>query len=88
MTKKYRNRYGDEYWFDEIGPNQYLFVMDGDSMKYCRFCGREMQEGVNMNDLGFFDPSGGPFIGIGEKLPFGTVNRIQSLEEGIVITVE
>lgn len=88
MTKKYRNRYGDEYWFDEIGLNQYLFVMDGDSMKYCRFGGHHLQEGVDRNDLGFFDPSGGPFIEVGTKLPFGTVNRIQSLEEGIVITVE
>ena len=86
--KTYKNRYGDEYWFVEMKPNQYLFHMSGDSMKYCRFGGREMQERVDMNDLGFFDPSGGPFIAIGEKLPFGTVNRIQSVEEGIVITVE
>ena len=84
---KYRNRYGDEYWFDSMGPNQYLFVMEGDSMRYCRFGGREMQEGIDYNDLGFFDPSGGPFIEVGMQLPFGTVKRIQSLEEGIVITV-
>lgn len=85
---KYKNRYGDEYWFDPMGSNQYLFVMEGDSMKYCRFGGREMQEGIDYNDLGMFDPSGGPFIEIDMQLPFGKVKRIQSLEKGIVITVE
>ena len=86
--KKYKNRYGDEYWFESIEPNQYRFVMTGTSMKYCRFGGREMQEGIDYNDLGMFDPSGGPYIEIGTVLPFGTVKRIQSLEEGLVLTVE
>lgn len=86
--KTYRNRYGDEYWFESIAPNQYRFHMTGNSMKYCRFGGREMQEGVDMTDLGMFDPSGGPYIGIDTELPFGKVKRIQSLEEGIILTVE
>lgn len=85
---KYKNRYGDEYWFESMTEGKYLFVMEGDSMKWCRFGGREMQEGIDYNDLGFFDPSGGPFIEIGTVLPIGTVNRIRRLEEGIVITVE
>ena len=41
-----------------------------------------------MNDLGMFDPSGGPYIAIGTVLPFGTVKRIQSIYDGIVLTVE
>lgn len=86
--KTYKNRYGDEYWFENMEPNKYRFVMTGNSMKYCRFGGREMIEGVDMNDLGFFDPSGGPYIEIGTVLPFGTVKRIQSLEDGIVMSVE
>lgn len=86
--KKYRNRYGDEYWFESMTEGKYLFVMEGKSMEYCLFGGREMQEGIDYNDLGMFDPSGGPYIGIGTVLPFGTVKRIQNLEEGIVITVE
>lgn len=85
---KYKNRYGDEYWFESMTEGKYLFVMTGNSMRYCRFGGRELQEGIDYNDLGMFDPSGGPYIGIGTELPFGTVKRIQSLEQGIVITVE
>ena len=85
---KHKNRYGDEYWFESMTEGKYLFVMEGDSMRWCRFGGREMQEGIDYNDLGMFDPSGGPYIEIGTKLPFGTVKRLQSLEEGIVITVE
>ena len=85
--KKYKNRNGDEYWFENIGPSKYLFHMTGNSMKYCRYGGREMIEGIDMNDLGFFDPSGGPFIEIDSVFPFGTVKRIQSTDEGIVLTV-
>jgi hypothetical protein len=85
---KYKNRYDDEYWFESIEPGKYRFVMTGTSMKYCRYGGHELQEHLDMNDLGMFDPSGGPYIAIGTVLPFGTVKRIQALEEGLVLTVE
>lgn len=85
---KYTNRYGDEYWFDEMGANQYLFRMEGDSMKWCRFGSHEMQEGVDKDDLGFFDPFGGPFIEVGMQLPFGKVKNLRSVDDGILITVE
>jgi hypothetical protein len=49
--KKYKNRYGDEYWFESIEPNQYRFVMTGTSMKYCRYGGRELQEGIDIMTL-------------------------------------
>ena len=87
MTK-YKNRYDDEYWFENIEPGKYRFVMTGTSMKYCRYGSHELQEHLDMNDLGMFDPSGGPYIAIGTVLPFGTVKRIQALEEGLVLTVE
>ena len=87
MTK-YKNRYGDEYWFENIEPSKYRFVMTGTSMKWCRYGGHELQEHMDMNDLGMFDPSGGPYIPIGTVLPFGTVKRIQSIYDGIVLTVE
>ena len=86
--KKYKNRYGDEYWFENIEPSKYRFVMTGNSMKYCRYGGHELQEHMDMNDLGMFDPSGGPYIAIGTELSIGTVKRIQSIYDGIVLTVE
>ena len=86
--KKYKNRYGDEYWFENTEPNKYRFVMPGNSMKYCRFGGRELEEGIDDNNLGMFDPSGGPYVAIGTQLPIGKVKHIQLSEEGVVLTVE
>lgn len=86
--KIYKNRYGDEYWFENTEPNKYRFVMPGNSMKYCRFGGREMQEGIDDNDLGMFDPSGGPYVGIGSELPIGIVKQIQLVDDSIILTVE
>lgn len=83
-----RNRHGEEYSFYPKGNNQYKFVMTGSSMKYCRMGGLEGQEGVDHSNLGFFDPAGGPFIGLGAKLPIGTVKHIKSTEDGIIIEVE
>jgi hypothetical protein len=60
-----RNRYGDEYTFDRVDEN--TFTITGD-LKYWRFGGREGQEQMNLSDLGFVDPSGGPFIEIGMKI--------------------
>ena len=85
---KYRNRHGDTYWFENIAPNQYRFHMDGNSMQWCRFGGHEMQEKVDRNDLGMFDPSGGPYVSIDTELPIGKVKHIKSTDDGIVITVE
>ena len=86
--KKYRNRYGDEYYYELVGENTYKFVMEGDSMKWCRFGGLENQHGVDYNDLGMFDPSGGPYVDIGSRLPIGVVKRLRSTDEGIIIEVE
>ena len=60
-----RNRYGDEYTFDRVDEN--TFTITGD-LKYWRFGGREGQEQMNLSDLGFVDPSGGPVIEIGMKI--------------------
>lgn len=86
--KKYKNRYDDEYWFENIEPGKYRFVMLGNSMKYCRFGGLEMQKGIDDNNLGMFDPSGGPYIAIGTELPFGIVKHIQLVDDNIILTVE
>ena len=60
--KVYTNRYGDEYTWVILGEGKYQFRCTGDSMKYCRFGGKEGQNDLDFNDLGMFDPSGGPYV--------------------------
>jgi hypothetical protein len=60
-----RNRYGDEYSFDVVDENTYIIK---GNLQYWRFGGKEGQEHVDMSDLGFVDPSGGPFIEVGMKI--------------------
>ncbi len=57
-----KNRYGDEYTFNKVSDNIYTIVGD---LKYWRYGGREGQEQMDFSDLGFVDPSGGPFISVG-----------------------
>lgn len=66
-----RNRYGEVITFDAEGDH---YVMKGGT--YLRFGGIEGEETINYNNLGFVDPSGGPFIGIGDMLP--DVNKVVS----------
>lgn len=68
-----KNRYGDEYSFEKISDNVYTIVGD---LKYWRFGGKEGQSGIDDNDLGFADPSGGPFIAPGYKIEGRSVTRI------------
>ena len=94
-----KNRYGDEYHYEKIGDNQYKFVMEDESMKYCRFGGKEGQEGIDHDDLGMFDPSGGPYVAVGSKIYFDEilggkkgdepliVERIRSTDEGVIVEV-
>lgn len=70
-----KNRYGDEYWFDQVQPR--LYTIKGE-LKYWRFGGKEGQERIDDNDLGFVDPSGGPFIGIGYMIEGRKVKRISA----------
>jgi hypothetical protein len=96
-----KNRYGDEYHYEKIGENEYKFVMEGDSMKYCRFGGKHLQEHIDYDDLGMFDPSGGPYVAVGDKIYWDeiadlqvpnqqplTIERIRSTDEGIIVEVK
>ena len=85
--KAMKNRHGDEYSFEHLGNNIYKFVMGGTSMRYCRMGGFEGQDVVDHTSLSYFDPAGGPFIGIGDKLSIGTVKHIKSSSEGFMIEV-
>lgn len=63
-----KNRYGVEYNFVHIADNLYRFDMEDSDSNLMRLGGKEGQEGIDMNDLGMFDPSGGPYIAVGSTL--------------------
>jgi hypothetical protein len=81
-----RNRYGDIYHFEKLSGNIYTIVGD---LKYWRYGGREGQQKMDMNDIGFVDPSGGPFISIGDIIEGRRVVRIRvDSGEKIIFEVE
>lgn len=79
-----KNRYGDEYDFVKVDDNTYTIV---GSLNYWRYGGREGQEQMDFNDLGFVDPSGGPFISLGYKIEGKSVKRIRAEGEKIYFDV-
>ena len=80
-----RNRNGEEYSFKKVGDNSYTIVGD---LKYWRCGGREGQYRMDYNDLGFVDPSGGPFISIGYMIEGRKVVRIRAEGESYLFEVE
>ncbi len=68
-----KNRYGDTYCFEKVSEN--IYTIKGD-LKYWRYGGREGQAELDFSDLGFVDPSGGPFIEIGMKIDGRKVKKI------------
>lgn len=68
-----KNRYGDEYTFNKVSDNIYTIVGD---LKYWRYGGREGQEQMDFSDLGFVDPSGGPFIELGMSIEGRKIKKI------------
>ena len=69
-----KNRYGDEYHFEKVDEN--TFTIKGD-LKYWRFGGREGQPRMDFTDVGFVDPSGGPFIEVGMMIEGFKIKRIR-----------
>lgn len=80
-----RNRHGDEYSFVKLGENTYTIAGD---LNYWRYGGQEGQECIDYDNLGFVDPSGGPFIGIGYKIEGRKVVRIRVDGDTIYFDVE
>lgn len=68
-----KNRYGDEYGFELIGENKYAIT---GGLKYWRFGGKDGQQRLDLSDLGYVDPSGGPFISVGMTVEGRKVVRI------------
>lgn len=83
-----KNRYGVEYSYVKVSDNKYRFEMAEDEMMYMRVGGREGQEKIDMNDLGMFDPPGGPYVDIGSIVEGKKVVRIASSDDGIFVEVE
>lgn len=80
-----RNRNGVEYNFQKIDENTYTIVGD---LKYWRYGGQECQESIDYNNLGFVDPSGGPFISAGYCIDGRKVRRISMVGEQLHFEVE
>jgi hypothetical protein len=70
-----RNRYGNEYRFEKVSDNTYTIKGD---LSYWRFGGLEGQDNMDMADLGFVDPSGGPFIQVGASIDGRKIVRISA----------
>ena len=87
-NEKYTNRYRDQYWFEKVSPTTYRFVIEGDSIEYCRYGGKEGQESIDLSDLGMFDPSGGPYIALGTKIDDRPIVAIASSGTGFLVEVE
>jgi hypothetical protein len=81
---RFKNRYGDEYWFKQLTEDTYTICGD---LNYWRYGGKEGQEGIDHLDLGFVDPSGGPFITAGYKINGRTVKQISSQGEELIFKV-
>ena len=73
MITKHRNRYGNEYWFEPVSDS--VLKVCGD-LSYWRFGGHEGQQEVDYADLSFADPSGGPFLAVGDRIEGRTVKRV------------
>ena len=79
-----KNRYGVEYSYVKYDDNLYRFNMAEEGMKYMRYGGKPYQEGIDHNDLGMFDPSGGPYVAVGSKIYWDEIHEGTEQEPLIV----
>ena len=85
---KYTNRYKDTYTWTKQTDNTFEFVMEGDGLKYCRCGGREGVDEINYQDLRMFDPSGGPYVQVGDLIDGKTISRLFETTNGFGAEVE
>ena len=71
-----KNRYGEEYEFKKLSASHYVLVQD---FKYIRCGGKEKQEEIEYDDLGFIDPEGGPYVAVGSMVDGKEVIKISWL---------
>ena len=75
-----KNRYGDSWCWEKQDENTYKFIMTGTSMEFCRYGGVEGVEGLDSQNLGMFDPSGGPYISLGQMREGREIVRLRSTD--------
>lgn len=80
-----RNRYGDHYEFESVGTHTYIITGE---LNHWRYGGKEGQQSIDDNDLGFVDPSGGPFISPGYIIEGRKVVRIYLFNDQLYFDVE
>lgn len=80
-----KNRYGDEFQFRRVDDNTYEIVGD---LKYWRYGGQEGADTIDDDNLGFVDPSGGPFIAPGYQIEGRVVTRIRARDQRILFEVK
>jgi hypothetical protein len=80
-----RNRYGVEYRFEKVDANTYTIR---GALEYWRYGGQEGHDRIDYTDLGFVDPSGGPFISRGYPIDGRKVVRISMVEDQLHFEVE
>lgn len=73
--KKLKNRYGEEYHFEKVGEYTYTIVGD---FQYWRISRGED------GSIDFVDPSGGPYIAVGDHIESGKIYKIRE-EDGKVL---
>lgn len=78
----YKNRYDSTWVWKPINETSYLFDMAEKDMLWCRM--GQTQDGF----IHFFDPSGGPYIGIGGTIDGKPITRIIPTKEGYVAEVQ
>lgn len=79
-----KNGYGVEYSFVKVENTLYRFDMAESGMEYMRMGGREGQEQIDMEDLGMFDPSGGPYVAVGGKIYWDQIYEATKQEPLVV----
>ena len=73
MESTMKNRYGVEYEFKEVSNNTYTIKGE---LTHWRFGGKEGESELNTNDLGFVDPSGGPYVALGNTIHGRKITKI------------
>lgn len=84
IIRRYKNRYGDQYWFEQRGKDV-LQIMG--NLKYWRYGGKEGTSGVDEDDLGMVDPSGGPYLEVGMTIEGKIIKKIFANEAGVFFEV-
>lgn len=93
------NMYGYEYEFVRVSADTYKFVMSEENLTARRMGGIKGESSINMNNLGMFDPPGGPYVAIGsciykeevedagEEWKNVVIRRIFMVDDEILVTI-